>query len=281
MSYKTVLVHAGASEGAMHATELAASIAVAHEAHLIGLASTGIVQLVRQCSSVAAGVAPLPDDLSFLTERADAALTAFAQRAAGLGAASTEPRRVDDEIDYALLLHARYCDLLVMAAPGAGGVDDTWPASRVHAVLLHCARPVLLSPAGRAAPSSPPGQRALLGWDGSLQATRAISAAIPLLRRGGLATLAVINPGQDDQAHGALPGADMACYLARHGIAVEVVQRSAASDPGSALLVLVAELDADLLVIGAYGHSRILEMALGGATRTVLRDMALPVLLAH
>lgn len=279
MSYKTILLHAGVSSGATHAAALAVRIAIEHEAHLIALASTGLMQLVRECSAVPAGSVQLPDDLGFLNQVADDTLASVQHLATSLGASAVEPRRIDDEIDSALLQHARYADLLVIAA--AYGADDDWPTSRVHAMLQHCPRPVLLAPASGAAPLVPPGRRALLGWDGSAEAARAIGAALPLLRRGGLATLAIINAERGGAEHGLLPGVDMACYLARHGIALEVVQRSTSADAGSALLELAAERESDLLVMGAYGHGRLRELALGGATRTVLRDMALPVLLAH
>jgi nucleotide-binding universal stress UspA family protein len=126
-----------------------------------------------------------------------------------------------------------------------------------------------------------PAWHALLAWDGSLEAARAISAALPLLQQVPRVTLAVYNGEEKYGAHGAVPGADMATYLARHGLKVDLVERHEPGAVGEALLSLAADLQAGLLVMGCYGHSRLREIVLGGATRDVLRGMTLPVLMAH
>jgi nucleotide-binding universal stress UspA family protein len=94
-------------------------------------------------------------------------------------------------------------------------------------------------------------------------------------------TLVVFNAGRQPDVHGSEPGADMALYLARHGIEVEVSSQVADIDIGSALLSYAADFDANLLVMGCYSHSRLREIMLGGATRTILQSMTLPVLMAH
>jgi nucleotide-binding universal stress UspA family protein len=114
-----------------------------------------------------------------------------------------------------------------------------------------------------------------------MEASRAIGAALPLLRRAGKVTLAVFNPNAIGSKHGPLPGADLAGFLARHDVAIEVQQLETELDIGNALLSLAADISADLLVMGAYGHQRLRELLLGGATRTVLKTMTLPVLMAH
>lgn len=86
-------------------------------------------------------------------------------------------------------------------------------------------------------------------------------------------------PGCD--AHGEEPGADIALFLARHGVQVKVLRQPDPVDIGAAILALGASLRADLLVMGAYGHSRLREAMVGGATSTVLEKMTLPVLMAH
>ncbi|MYN43438.1 universal stress protein, partial [Duganella sp. FT109W] len=110
---------------------------------------------------------------------------------------------------------------------------------------------------------------------------RASVAALPLLRRAALVTLAVINPAAVSTVHGPQAGADLAAYLARHGVPLEVVVRETDTDAGDALLGLAAERGADLLVMGCYGHTRWRELLLGGATRAVLRRATLPLLMAH
>jgi len=82
--------------------------------------------------------------------------------------------------------------------------------------------------------------------------------------------------------HGAIPGADFAAYLARHGVKVSVSQQQGTSlEVGEQILSRAADLQSDLIVMGAYGHSRMRELALGGATRTLLESMTVPVLMSH
>jgi len=92
----------------------------------------------------------------------------------------------------------------------------------------------------------------------------------------------VIAFNPDAAAHGQVPGADIGLYLARHGIKVNVSQQSAEDvDVGNQLLSRAADLDVDLIVMGAYGHSRMKELILGGVTRTILESMTVPVLMSH
>jgi nucleotide-binding universal stress UspA family protein len=91
----------------------------------------------------------------------------------------------------------------------------------------------------------------------------------------------VFNPGERPDTHGEQPGADMALYLSRQGVSVEVMVRETTTEAGDALLSLCADEGADLLVMGAYGHSRFRELLLGGATRQILDSMIVPVLMAH
>jgi nucleotide-binding universal stress UspA family protein len=87
---------------------------------------------------------------------------------------------------------------------------------------------------------------------------------------------------REGDAHGELPGADISLHLARHGVKAEIERTvSAGIAPGEVLLSRAADLGADLLVIGAYGHSRVRELLLGGATRSILQSMTLPVLMSH
>lgn len=268
MSYKTILAQAGPSQRTEAIAACASRIALAESAHLVGLASTGIRPLVYQCNAAAPGVPLLPEDLGALTGAARDALARFAGTAAALGVPSPESRISDDGLADSLVLQARYCDLLVI------GQEDSLPQQ----VVPHCPRPVLVVPP--VGSFERVGERPLLAWDGGLAASRAIAAALPLLRRAALVTLAVVNPERVYGAHGELPGADLAAYLARHGVRLDVVVRDS-DDAGEALLSLAAERGADLLVMGCYGHAHFRELMLGGVTRTVLGRMTMPVLMTR
>jgi nucleotide-binding universal stress UspA family protein len=91
----------------------------------------------------------------------------------------------------------------------------------------------------------------------------------------------VFNPRARYNAHGDLPGADIALYLSRHGVKAECRADKVSGPVGEALLSLAADTNADLLVMGGYGHARYREMLLGGVTETILHSMTLPVLLSH
>ena len=140
-------------------------------------------------------------------------------------------------------------------------------------------RPVLVVPYAGSFASV--GRRALVSWDAGTSATRALTASIPLLRRAEIVEVAVFNADPQTDVHGEQPGADIALYLARHGLKVDVIRQKTQVDIGNALLSLATDLGSDLVVMGGYGHSRFREILLGGVTRTVLESMTVPVLMAH
>lgn len=270
MSYKTILVDASPSPRAAHIAACAARIALAQQAHLVGLASTGINPLIYQCNAAAPGVTIPQRELDLLSAGASEALAAFAASAHQLGVPSPELRRTDDDLCSALVRQARYCDLVVL------GQGDAVPP---EALALHGPRPVLVLP--HRGESEHLGARPLLAWDGGMAASRAFHAALPLLSAAPQCTLAVFNPNEVYDAHGPQAGTDQAAYLARHGVRLDVVVRESGGDIGAALLSLAADCGADLLVMGCYGHARFRELLLGGVTRSVLRDMTLPVLMTR
>src|SRR6185369_16191284 len=106
--------------------------------------------------------------------------------------------------------------------------------------------------------------------------------ALPLLKRVKAVTVLAVNPKQGVHAHGEEPGADIALHLARHGVKVEI-DHSLASDinPADEILSRASDYGSDLIVMGAYGHSRARELVLGGVTRSILAQMTVPVLMSH
>jgi nucleotide-binding universal stress UspA family protein len=177
-------------------------------------------------------------------------------------------------------LHARYADLIIL-----GQIEPADPWSpllhpRPEEVALAAGRPVLVVPyVGR---FDRVGRRVLVGWDGSREATRAIADALPLLAAATSVTVITVDAQKEGSGHGEVPGADIALHLARHGVAVDVERTvSAGIGIGNTLLSRVGDLDIDLLVMGAYGHSRVRELLLGGATKTVLASATVPVLMSH
>lgn len=279
MSYKTILVHVDQSRHAAARIKIAADMAIADNAHLIGAAMTGISRFFYQESAIDLTRTVIANQVEALYDRANQALAQFDAIARQMGVLSHEKRLVNDEPESSLSLQARYCDLVVISQadrdePAAGVVADL-----PEYVMLNCARPVLIVPfAGR---FDHVGNNALIAWDGSMEATRAVTNAIPLLKRAKNVTIALFNPAAQFDVHGEQPGADIALFLARHDIKVEIAQQHTEIDIGNALLSLAADIRSDLIVMGGYGHTRFRELLLGGVTKTVLKTMTVPVLMSH
>jgi len=281
MSYKTILVHADESRHALQRFELAASIALEQGAHLVGVAATAVPGTFYLPEMLGESAMTLTAYLEYLRQRAQDVLAQFESTARQAGVPSFEARIVEDEAAGGLCLQARYADLVVI---GQTDPDESLPALRVgfpEYVALNAGRPVLVVPyAGR---FESVGRRVMLAWDASMEASRAVAGALPFLRRAELVQVAVFDPGSRGAAHGEQPGADIALYLARHGVAVEVSQQVTAEriDTGNALLSAAADFNADMLVMGCYGHSRLREVLLGGVSHTIFRSMTLPTLMGH
>jgi nucleotide-binding universal stress UspA family protein len=281
MSYRVIAVHANESRHAVDRIRLAARIALDHQAHLVGVAASALPPSFYMSGISGEGTATLTAYLDFMKERADVTLDSFEAAAKQAGVTSYEKRVIEDEPGMALCLQARYSDLLVLSQPDP---DEEIAAESVRAanyVVVNSCRPVLLVPyAGKFESVN---GRALVAWDGSPEAARAVSGAIPLLRQAKLVQVAVFNAETGRNAHGDEPGADIAHYLARHGVTVEVSRQFTGGeiDVGNAMLSYIDDFGADLAVMGAYGHSRLREALLGGVTRTVLQAMTVPILMSH
>lgn len=273
--YKTILVHVDQSPPMESRLRAAAALALDFGAHLVGTATTGMSWSSFALLAGSMAVTPI-EEFDALRGGARTALAQFTQAAGRLGVTALEERLVEDEDRKALLLQSRYADLAVVSQESGDGLALR---GLPEYVALHGPRPVLMVPAGWAGPSI--GADAVVGWDGSLAAIRAIDGALPLLCRARNVRLAIVNPEREAGLHGQEPGADMALYLARHGVKVEVLVERSALPAGEVLLGMARAGNAGLLVAGAFGHSRFREIVLGGVTRIVLARAALPVLLAH
>jgi nucleotide-binding universal stress UspA family protein len=279
MSYKTILVHVDRSRHSAARIKIAAEIALAENAHLVGAAMTGISRFIYQDSAIDMSRTVIADQIEALNASANEALSQFESIAKQLGVLSYEKRLVDDEPDGGLVLQARYADLVVVSQTDPDDPGASLASDLPEYVMLNSARPVLIVP--HAGQFNQIGKNVLVAWDGSMEATRAISNAMPILKRAKNVMLALFNPGAQLDVHGEQPGADIALFLARHHIKIEVVQKNTSSDIGNALLSTTADLQSDLIVMGGYGHTRFREVILGGVTMTILNSMTIPVLMSH
>ena len=148
----------------------------------------------------------------------------------------------------------------------------------IEAALFDSGRPVLAVPYIQKAGLTL--NRVMVCWDGSRNAARAAADAMPFLRRAK--TVEVVMVTAERAKSDEMPGADIAHHLARHGLTVSV-QRivSVETDVPNTILSYAADAGTDFLVMGGYGHSRLREFVLGGATRGILAAMTVPVLMSH
>ena len=146
----------------------------------------------------------------------------------------------------------------------------------IEKALFHSGRPVIAVPPGFDAFAS---RRVIIAWDGSAQAARAANDAMPFLRAAE--AVEIISVAGTEELHTSVPGAEFAPHLARHGVNVSVVNVPVVGDIAETVRNQVKMFHADMLVMGAYGHSRIREFFFGGVTRSLLRSSPAPLFLAH
>ncbi|HEX9174110.1 MAG TPA: universal stress protein [Telluria sp.] len=280
MFYKTILVHVDGSRHTRLRIQLAAQIAASYDAHLVGIALTGLPEIFYDpiVNPMDPAIEPL---LQVPRQRAAAALAEFEKIARQFHAGSIESRLEENESAVGISLQGRYADLVVV---GQYDPDDTESSTRpeaIETVILECGVPVLLVPYAGAVPTF--SQRPLVAWNASKEAVRAVHYALPLLQRAAQVDVAVFDPATLPASYRAVPDKDILAWLGRHGITGKVTRSVTGGDIGigDALLSLAADLGSDLLVMGCYGHTRLREVLLGGVSRQILQSMTLPVLTAH
>ena len=278
MDYKTILVHLDRSARRSERLELAFTLADRCDAHLVGLFALSAVRIPSY-------VRAEPSDTLIAiqnrqrAEDAREAEAAFRAAMARYHGVKAEWRASNADAVGAVLLNARYSDLVVLGQRERDAEDDGLAPEFVDEIVLSCGRPVLLVPYAGRFPDA--GKRVLVAWNASAEASRAIADALPLLTRAESVNVIVFETGKAGD-HGEEPGADAALYLARHGVKATVSRYGSPDiDIGSQILSRAADMTADLIVMGAYGHSRMRELVLGGATRTILESMTAPVLMSR
>jgi nucleotide-binding universal stress UspA family protein len=281
MSYKDLLVVLDTAADASGRLALATALAERFAAHLVALYPIPGAELPSR-----GGYA----DLAILEpvyrewrqralDQAEEARQGF-ENMARLRGLSCEWRPVVEGWEADPALHARYADLTILGQLDPDNEEMAMLRPRPERVALASGRPILVVPYAGDFTALP--KCVLIGWDGSREAARAVADAMPLLAAADAATVLTIDPQPGPDGEGDVPGADLALHLARHQVTARIERTPSAGVPvGEVLLSRAADLGADLLVMGAYGHSRARELLLGGATRTILASMTIPVLMSH
>ena len=230
-------------------------------------------------------------DVSGWSQLVDAYMEAQRREAAAAGAAFREALNRDklqgewifreaDETGSAIAEAALY-DLVVIGQPNPDAGLSGAIGLRPEEIVLSCGRPVLVVPYAGTFPDI--GRRVLVAWNGSRESTRALHDAMSLMADAEAVTVIEIDPPAPGVAAPAASAAQVAAALVRRGIAAKPETETTSGDISveDLLLSRANDLDADLLVMGAYGHSRMREFVLGGVSRSIFRHMTLPVLMAH
>ena len=276
---KDIAVLFDASESGQQILDTATRLAGGHASHLIG-----ITALAQQPASLQEGFAK-GEALHEVIVRHQSVMAA---RALQLGQSlndalnrhevSGELRVISHaESSSESSLHALYCDLLVVSHPNIPASPLTWSAPQI---LQQSGIPILIVP--RDWGDKPIGKKVLVAWNGSRQSRRAIADAMPMLINAEEVTLLIIDAERKAELHGDEPGADMAAYLARHHVKVNLQRVTSAGVPIAEVIVAHAKAaHCDMVVFGAYSRPKLSEALFGGVTRTLLSEVPVPLFVSQ
>ncbi len=282
MSIKDLLLHLQTGETAQSTNEFAVSLAEQTGSHLT---AAGVVIEIPPPASELGSFAPDWDFSNFGIfaqideQRRQATEKAYEAFAASVPA-SVQTEKVFIQSfqeqaceDFARL--ARHFDFAIVSQ----GDPETGQDSRsiLSSALFTSGRPAFVVPTAHQGPALL--DNALVCWDGSAQAARALAEALPLLVRAQKVEVVCVMGESENRKN--LPGFDITRHLARHRIAATLRDLTDAHDAGRAILAHAQDIGSDYLVMGAYGHWRLGELIFGGTTRTVLAGMQKPVFMTH
>jgi nucleotide-binding universal stress UspA family protein len=286
-----VLDNSAASEIRM---DIAVALAQQHGAHLTGLSALGLLMptrpLVRPRGNPEVDTQPASELLNIgaaspvdypeadrqAAESAEQIEATFRERLR-FSQLLGEWRVVSGKVSETVVRQARQADLVILGQVNPDHPPPPEGRQLVEDVLMTSGRPILVIPyAGR---FQIVGTRILVGWNNSREAARAVNDAMPLFAKA--ASVTILEVSARKSATDDATGADITRHLSRHGIRAETIRTVASSSTPDLLLNYAADVSADLLVIGGYGHSCLRELVLGGVTRKLLRHMTLPVLMSH
>lgn len=277
MSIKDMIVHVDGAEATKTRVQFAIALAKAHDAHLVGIAFAPTALLPLYGPDV--GFADMAEVMASVKTQSEAALKAFQERAEleGIKAEGRLVQCVSDEFPEDFAMCARNFDIVILGQPRDGD-----PLIGQYALVERClfasGRPVIIVPA---APANSGLKTIVAAWDGSAEAARAFNDALIFMRPATRVVLLVASSiAQTSDTE--IPTTDIVAHLRRHGVTAEVMQVNARdAEIGRILLTTCRELQADMMVMGAFHHSRLRQYILGGVTLTMLEQATTPLFLAH
>jgi nucleotide-binding universal stress UspA family protein len=274
MTLKTILLQLTDNSANDNSIDVAVSLAKKHDAYINAIYAIAPVHT----PAAFMGYVP-PEFIEQSRQQADAdavkMITQFSSVANNSGVSFNASKTEGYPLD-ALSNAALSCDLLVCGQVDPDGTSKDIAHNLVGDLVVTSPAPVLVTP--YIGSYTDFGKHILVGWNATRESSRAIHAALPFLKSAEKVTLLSVNPTSDQTA------ADSAIrdYLTRHGVTATLnTGQWQDVSAGNALLDSLVDLNADMIVMGAYGHSRIREMILGGVTQEILEQMTAPVLFAH
>jgi nucleotide-binding universal stress UspA family protein len=274
MTYKTLMAHLELGHPNAGLLRVAAALAEQFDAEAIGVAMCHPMQVVYSEGYVAGEFIARDQELR---DQEIAGAQAEFRAALGQRAQTWRSAITSDPLADWLAREARAADLIITGVDRNVSLFDTSRHMVMGDFVMHAGRPVLIVPATvRAAAFG----RVLIGWKDARESRRAIADALPLLRRARKVTLVEI-AGEDELAAARARLDDVVLWLGRHGIAAQPAAVVSGQDDTHRLRGLAEEYEADLIVAGAYGHSRVREWVFGGVTRDLLLRAGKCVLVSH
>lgn len=275
---KDILVLLGETGAESPALEFAVELARANSARLTAVVCAG-VPLYQEYLLGTVIYEAYQTEVGRQTEVAEKACAAVRKRLDTAGI-SHEVRTIIVDMDILpmdVVIHARYCDLALIGHRGSFGDTRLWERI-VQNVVFRSGRPLMIVPEKAQLPID----KVAIGWNASREAVRAVHDAMNLIIAADQVDIVTVDAVPSDDGHGEEPGAGLAAHLSRHARNVSVHRlESQGRSIGELLQGFARERGVRLLIMGAYGHSRMWEMFLGGATRDVLGNTSIPVLLSH
>ena len=278
MSFKDIIVYVDGTEASKARVAFAIALAKAQDADLIGVAFAPKALLPLSGADV--GFADMSEVLASVKAQGEAALKGFKASAkeAGVAAEGRLMQGMSEEFPHDFAAFARQVDLTILGQPRDGD-----PLIGQYALVERClfasGRPVMIVPAAPA--EIVPGGTVLAAWDGSAEAARAFNDALIFLKAAKRVVLLIGVLDDTGEEHDP-PTDDMMAHLKRHGVSVEVARvRAREGDIGRLLLAEAKDRGAEMIVMGAFHHSRWREFILGGVTLTMLEEATIPLLMAH
>jgi len=277
MAIKNILIHIDNSAACEHRIDAAIQLAVQHEAQLSGIYvipdfPTATYYEAQISADIIAEIDKEALETAKLAQRKYIDMASKAGFSLTVVIEKGNPISILDE-------YARFTDLFVL---GQNHPEDPENMSEALAdnLVLEVGAPCLIVP--YTSPRQFATKRVLVAWNASREAARTLKDAIPILKNADYVEELLVNPSQHEAGKDSIQGKRVSSFLMQHGIKSEIqVKTGNKSKPGDTIIARAYEIDADMIVMGAYGHSRLREIILGGVTRKLLKQMTVPVFVSH